>query len=135
MKTCKFCKAQNLIKNGTTRGEQRYLCKECGKNQVSGDKREKYDNKTRYLALAMYLNNAGFWSIGRVLGVPFQLVHTWIRKAGNLTEQEIAKKRIPARDIEVLEMDELYTYIQKKTGKSGYGLLWMGTEMKLLRIR
>ena len=31
-------------------------------------------------------------------------------------------------------MDELYTYIQKKSGKYEYGLLLIGTEMKLLRI-
>ena len=45
------------------------------------------------MALAMYLNSSGFRSIGRVLGVPFQLVHHWVRKARELVEEKIAGKR------------------------------------------
>ncbi len=134
MKECKFCSDRILVKSGKIRNQQRYKCKGCGKHQVAGDERIKYDNKTRYTALAMYLNSAGFRSIGRVLGVPFQLVHHWVRKAGELVEEEAAKRPNPPREIPILEMDELYTYIQKKIGTSEYGLLWIGTEMRLLRI-
>lgn len=134
MKECKFCNHKSMVKSGTVREQQRYKCKGCGRHQVSGDERIKYDNKTRYMALAMYLNSAGFRSIGRVLGVPFQLVHHWVRKAGDMVEEEAAKRPNPAKEIAILEMDELYTYIQKKHGKSEYGLLWIGSEMKLLRI-
>jgi transposase-like protein len=134
MKECKFCFSNELVKSGKARSKQRYCCKACGKNQIAGDRRVRYSNKTRYLALAMYLNSAGFRSIGRVLGVPFQLVYHWVRKAGELVEEKISKKVNPAKEIAILEMDELYTYIQKKTGKYEYGLLWIGTEMRLLRI-
>lgn len=134
MKECKFCDGKKLVKNGIVRDLQRYRCNKCKKNQVLGDRRVKYSNKIRHLALAMYLNNAGFRCIGRVLQVPFQLVHSWVRKAGDLVENEVAKRSNPAREIEILEMDELYTYIQKKSGRYGYGLLWIGGEMKLLRI-
>ena len=134
MDECKFCKGSSLSKNGLVREVQRYRCRDCGKNQIDGDKRVKYDNKTRYMALAMYLNSAGFRSIGRVLGIPFQLVHHWVKKAGELVEEEAAKRYEPPKEIAILEMDELYTYIQKKRGKSAYGLLWIGTEMRLLHI-
>ena len=134
MKECKFCHSNILVKSGVVRGKQRYQCRGCGKNQIDGDRREKYDNKVRYMALAMYLNSVGFRSIGRVLGVSFQLVHHWVKKAGELVEEEAAKLPNPPKDIAILEMDELYTFIQKKAGKSEYGLLLIGTEMKLLRI-
>ena len=134
MKECKFCSSNKLVKNGQSRGSQRYRCNECLKNQISGDARVKYSNKERYLALAMYLNSAGFRSIGRVLKVPFQLVHAWVRKAGERVEEEVRNRANPRKEIAILEMDELYTYIKKKIGKSEYGLLWIGTEMKLLRI-
>lgn len=134
MESCKYCEGRLLVKNGTVRGLQRYRCNGCGRNQVCGDKRVRYDNRTRYLALSMYLNSAGFRSIGRVLGVPFQLVHHWVRKAGEMVEEEAARRSNPSREIAILEMDELYTYIQKNSGKSEYGLLWIGTEMRLLRI-
>ena len=134
MKECKYCSSNELVKSGKVRGLQRYRCNECRKNQVPGDGRVKYSNKIRYLALAMYLNSAGFRSIGRVLKVPFQLVHSWVRKAGEQVEDEASRRISPPKEIAILEMDELYTYIQKKSGKSEYGLLWIGTEMKLLRI-
>ena len=134
MKECKYCDSNKLVKSCKIRGLQKYRCNECCKNQVPGDGRVKYSNKIRYLALAMYLNSARFRSIGRVLKVPFQLVHSWVRKAGEQVENEASRRTNPPKEIAILEMDELYTYIQKKSGKSEYGLLWIGTEMKLLRI-
>ena len=134
MKECKFCRHKILVKSGKARNQQRYKCKDCGKHQIDGDERVKYDNKTRYLALTMYLNGSGFRSIGRVLGVSFQLVHHWVRKAGEAVEEEASKRPNISREIAILEMDELYTYVQKKIGTSEYGLLWIGTEMRLLRI-
>jgi len=134
MDKCKFCESSKLVKNGKVRNLQRYRCNECRRSQVCGDSRVKYSNKIKYLALAMYLNSAGFRSIGRVLKVPFQLVHLWVKRAGELVEEEAAKRTDPPREIPIMEMDELYTYIQKKSGKYEYGLLWIGTEMRLLRI-
>jgi transposase-like protein len=131
---CKFCYKNGLIKNGYVRGTQRYHCKECGKNQVEGDKRVKYSNAVRKQALAMYLNSSGLRSIGRVLGVPFQLVSKWIENAGKIVEQEILKLQTNPRHISILEMDELYTYIQKNSSIHEYGWLLIGTEMKLLRL-
>lgn len=64
----------------------------------------------------MYLNSAGFRSIGRVLGVPFQLVYHWVRKARELVEEKISTN--PAREIAILEMDELYEYIKKRLGNT-----------------
>ena len=111
MKECKFCKGQSLIKNGVVRCKQRYCCKLCGKNQVSGDRRVKYTGSLRHLALAMCLNSCGFRVIGRVLNVPFQLVHSWIKKAGALVEEMAPNPRdTRPKNIEILEMDELYVY-------------------------
>ena len=39
------------------------------------------------------------------------------------------------RNIEILEIDELFTYVQKKLPESTYGLLLIGTEMKLLILK
>lgn len=131
---CKFCHRTGVVKNGYVRGLQRYRCKDCGKNQVAGDKRVKYSNELRKQALAMYLNSSGIRSIGRVLGVPFQLVSYWIESAGKIVEQEILKLQMNPRNISILEMDELYTYIQKNSSTHEYGWLLIGTEMKLLRL-
>lgn len=134
MECCKFCGSGTLVKNGCVRGKQRYLCRDCSKNQVLGDTRIKYSNGLRQQAIAMYLNSSGLRSIGRVLGVPFQLVSQWVENAGKIVEAEIMKLRMNPRNISILEMDELYTYVQKNSNRYEYGWLLIGTEMKLLRL-
>ena len=134
MEVCKYCGSDRLVKNGFIQGLQRYKCRGCGRNPRAGDRRERYDNRTRALAVSMYLNNCGFRSIGRVLDVPFQLVHRWIGRAGEIVEKAVAEQQFEQKEIAILEMDELYTFIQKKRGTSEFGWLLIGTEMRLLRL-
>ncbi|WP_323732646.1 hypothetical protein [Candidatus Bandiella euplotis] len=49
-----------------------------------------------------------------------------------MTNQKIEGDK---RRIEILEMDELYTYVKKKRIKQEYGLLSIGTDSKLLRLK
>ena len=134
MEVCKYCCGKRLVKNGFVRFRQRYCCRNCGKNQVEGDKRVKYTNATRRLALAMYLNSSELRFIGRTLNVPYQLVSQWIENAGKIIEDEIRGLQINSCTIAILEMDELYTYVQKNSTKSEYGWLLIGTEARLLRL-
>ena len=39
MPACKNCRSQQIVKNGFIRSKQRYRCKTCGYNFVSGDGR------------------------------------------------------------------------------------------------
>jgi transposase-like protein len=134
MEKCKYCYDERLVKNGFVRGKQRFRCQSCFKNQVPGDERAKYDNALRRRAMAMYLNSSGIRSIGRVLKVPHQLVARWIENAGKIVEREIMNLHLQPRNISILEMDELFTYVQKNSGTHEYGWLLIGTEMKLLRL-
>jgi len=137
---CKFCGSGKLMKNGFTRGIQRYKCRECGRNPIAGDKRyrmDKYDARTRHTALLMYVNNAGFRQIERVLKVHNHLVASWVKsmaKQLNLIVDKKSNNKEP-RNIEILEMDELFTYIKKSPKEYEYGLLLIGTEMKLVHLR
>ena len=118
MEKCKSCGGVHFVKNGFVRGNQRYRCKDCGTNQIIGDKRLKYNNNIRNTALAMYLNSSGIRSIGRVLNISPQLVSQWIAKAGKITEHHMLKEQIEPQNIAILEMDELYIYVQKKLKKT-----------------
>ena len=134
MDHCKYCGHQSFVKNGFVRGFQRYRCRSCGRNQIEGDRREKYSNSLRKQALAMYLNGSGLRAIGRILNVPYQLVSKWIENAGKIVECELLKLQMQRREISILEMDELYTYVQKKKTEHAYGWLLIGTETKLLQL-
>jgi len=62
------------------------------------------------------------------------MVHYWISQAGKIVEEEVSKMKNEPRDIAILEMDELYSFVEKNTGKSEFGWLSIGTETRLLRL-
>ena len=135
--SCKYCGGEKQVKNGIARGLQRYKCKSCGKNFIMRDNRKnrKYSNKERQLAIKMYLNNCGFRRISAILETPLSTVFSWIKKAGKIVDEMVKNREEEDGHIEILEMDELYTYIKKKRIKHEYGLLSIGTDSKLLRLK
>ena len=74
--------------------------------------------RVRRLALEMYLEGLGFRSIGRVLKISHATVYYWIKRWGE-------KANLPVRPtpIEIVELDEMHTYIESKKNTIGYGLL------------
>jgi transposase-like protein len=140
MESCKFCGSKNLRKNGLNRKKQRYFCKDCQRSQVEGDDRKKHPEFMRNAAVAMYLEGCGFRRIARLLEkiysihINFQLVFHWIRNIGKKVEIA-ASNKVEAKEIAVLELDELYTYIQKKQIKSECGLLLIETGCVLVRLK
>jgi hypothetical protein len=70
-------------------------------------------------ALHLYLEGLGFRSIGRFLGVSNVSVLKWIKSFGKGVE----KLNTESQDIEMVEVDEMHSYIQSKKTTVGYGLL------------
>lgn len=68
------------------------------------------------MALTLYLEGCGFRRIARILINMFekhfcyQIVILWIRKEAKRIESTKIKVK---KEIQILEMDELYTYIKK----------------------
>ena len=56
---CKRCGGEVFSKTGIVRNKQRYLCKVCGNNQTIVDRREKYSEQIRRVAIILYLE--GVW--------------------------------------------------------------------------
>ena len=77
-------------------------------------------------ALYLYLEGLGFRSIGRYLKVSHVAVYNWIKSYG----EEIEKLRTD-KEIEVVELDEMRTYIMSKKTIVGYGLLLVDLEKNL----
>jgi hypothetical protein len=84
-------------------------------------------NEVKRKAVALYLEGMGFRGIGRILHVHNVSVLNWIRKAANHI-RECLQKEIPkqAREISIMEWDELWHFVRKKSQNSGYGWLWIG---------
>ena len=60
-------------------------------------------------AVELYLEGLGFRSIGRFLQVSHVAVYHWIRRFGEKLEELRS-----AHEIEIIEMDEMYTSIGSK---------------------
>ncbi len=115
---CPKCKSSNHKKNGKVGGRQRYKCHDCGYNYTVEIKSTASSTSVKRQALQLYLEGLGFRSIGRILGVSHVSVYKWIKKFGQ--ELEDLKNE---NEIEIVELDEMHTYIGNKKNIAGSGLL------------
>ena len=114
---CGQCGGTDLIKRGSKGGYQRYMCRGCGR--YGTDRAPKFSAETKALAIEMYMNSMGIRAIGRVLKASPAAVLTWIRKEHAVLQQRLARQApVQAAAPDIIEMDEIYTYIQKNgTGR------------------
>ncbi len=118
--SCPRCAKDEKVKNGKILGVQRYRCQECKYNYTTDKKRGK-PKEVKRLALHMYLEGLGFESIGRVLGVSQVAVYKWVRQAGEQVKELLNIE--DRRQVEHMELDELWHYIGKKNASAGSGWL------------
>lgn len=129
MDSCPKCKGLNFRKDGIVKSKQRYLCKDC-KYRFTVEQVGK-PSKVKRDALILYLEGLGFRSIGRYLNVSHVAVFNWIKSFG----ERLDEFRNP-EDIEVIELDEMHTYIGSKKTIVGSGLLLieMGTGSSIAKL-
>ena len=120
---CYKCQSENKVKAGFTRGLQRYKCKDCGCYFSVERKSDVKSPEQRRSALEMYLEGMGFRSIGRVLNISYGTVYQWVKKWGESVS--LPKSEDP---IEIVELDEIHSYIQNKKTTAGRGLLLIDLE-------
>ena len=76
----------------------------------------------------MYLEGLGFRSIARILGVINVTVLKWVRKAGEILQESVDNNNVFSYKVSVMELDEMWHFIQKKTTESGCGWLLIETK-------
>jgi hypothetical protein len=68
------------------------------------------------MAIEMYMNSMGIRAIGRVLGASPATVLNWIRKEHAALQQRLTRQApVQADGPDIIEMDEIYTYVQKNS--------------------
>ena len=123
---CPKCKSDKYVKDGVVNQRQRYQCKQCNFRYTVKMKSTSKPQDINRLALEMYLEGLGFRSIGRVLKVSHVSVYNWIKGIGERVEELRSDNKI-----EVIELDEMHTYIGHKKTSVGYGLLLIDMEKDL----
>ncbi len=134
MKYCKHCNGTKLTLSGIVKNKQRYKCKDCGKTSRDGDKRIIHSLEKKTKVIRSYLEGVGIRSIERLENISAPMIINLVRTFSKKLQEKLQNQRVSEdiRNIEILEIDDLFTYVQKKLPKSTYGLLLIGTEMKLL---
>jgi transposase-like protein len=115
---CPKCGSAEHCKDGIVKKRQRYLCKNCRHRYTVERRSGTADAMVKRQALQLYLEGLGFRSIGRVLRFSNVAVLQWIRAFGE--QLEAIKRDAP---VEVMELDEMHSYIGSKKTIAGYGLL------------
>jgi transposase-like protein len=115
MLTCPYCQAaEQQVKAGFNRTRsQRFQCQLCRRQHTPAPRPLGYDEKTKEMALKLYLEGNGFRRIGRLLSVNHQSVVNWI----NTYHAQLTTKKAAAPVPEspsILEMDELFTFVGAK---------------------
>jgi transposase-like protein len=113
---CIKCGSKDCPKSGFVHGRQRYVCKKCNYHFTVTLKSNAFTVDVKQQALNMYLEGLGFRAIGRCLQVSHVSVYRWIRAFG---QQAPALASHTA--IDVVEIDELHTYIGHKKTIVGHG--------------
>ena len=122
---CFYCSSDEHehVKAGFAKGKQRYKCKKCRSFFTVEEKSTSVPKHIKRIALNLYLEGLGFNSIGRALEVSHVSVQKWIKKYGKQAEELKSEQQI-----EVVEIDEMHSYIGQKKTTSGFGLLLIDTE-------
>ena len=115
---CPKCKSSINTKDGIVGGRQRYKCKDCNYRYTVTKKSDVKPIEVRRMALEMYLEGLGFRSIGRLLKISHVTVYYWVKHWGE--NLDLSSKKEP---VEIVELDEMHTYIGQKKTTVGYGLL------------
>jgi transposase-like protein len=115
MPACPNCEnSEKQIKNGKSHcGTQRYLCRSCGKTFAPEPKQQGYAEEVREKAVRLYVEGNNFRRIGRLLGVNHQSVVNWV----NAYHEKIKDKTLLPTDSTAIEVDELWTFVEKKKTK------------------
>jgi transposase len=129
MEQCPRCKSEYFCKNGIVKDKQRFKCKAC--NFCFTVEYTGKPEKLKRDALILYLEGLGFRSIGRFLKISHVTAFNWIKSFGAKLDELRSSD-----EIEIVEIDEMHTYIGSKKTIAGYGLLLieMGTNSSIVKL-
>ena len=114
---CPACDGTTLVKSGHACGRQRWRCKGCGRQFTRTTPRGKPAAMKRE-AVGLYCTGLSLNATGKRLGVSAQSV---MRRVGDHARRHCPKPAPTAGRAVVVEIDEVWHFVQKKPASSGSG--------------
>ncbi len=115
---CKKCNKNNVIKAGFVRSCQRFKCKDCVYYFTDTPTRG-HPLHEKLLSLQLYASGLSLRRIGYLLQVSQVTIQKWIQKL----VPELCPKLQPEGRVLVMELDEMWHYLQSKKTNSRSGKL------------
>ena len=113
---CRVCGSTNIVRNGTNKcGNPQYHCKDCGAYRVLTPQCG-YTQDQKKMILRAYKERASMRGLERIFNVARQTVARWIREIVRALPALKDTLR-PAAPGDVLELDELWSFVFKKDHK------------------
>ena len=95
------------------RGSQRYKCRQCARVYTPDPLPLGYPEETKREAIKLYLEGTNFRRIARILSVNHQSVINWVNSYHAALPASESSVVVP----EVVELDELFTFVGSKKRK------------------
>ena len=116
---CRKCQSENIVKNGKTKaGKQKYHCHACHAYGTLAPS-VAYTPERKAEILRAYHERSSLRGLERTFGVTRQTVAKWLKeKAESLPEMLLLAQAEPD---DVLELDELWSFVESKKTNAGFG--------------
>jgi hypothetical protein len=119
-KICPYCQSQHLIKNGSAYGVPKWQCKDCLR-QTSFKPPRGEPLWKKETAVLLYTLGLSMNAIAKQLGVSTPSILNWIR--AHAATHAPRPQPDPGESVVVMELDELWHFLQKKRTSCGSGWL------------
>lgn len=103
------------VKNGSVKGRPKRQCVACGFQSVGEDTRGQSE-EVRHFGVLLHSHGLSLNAVGKLLGVSATAVMKWVKRAA----EEHGAKPEPGSAV-IVERDERWHFLQKKTTSAGYG--------------
>jgi IS1 family transposase/transposase-like protein len=112
-KYCPDCGSANLVKNGKDyKGDQKFRCNDCDRCGTL-DATGRYTSERKEEILRAYQERSSMRGLRRTFGVARKTLARWLKQKAK-TLPEVAETLDPARAEDVLELDELWSFVSSK---------------------
>lgn len=115
---CPECGSQQRVKNGRTYyGEQRYKCKDCGRQYIENSTYRHISQETWELVDKLLLERISLAGIVRVTGISDSRLQNYVNQ--KLSEVEQEAKVMPKKRGKIhVQMDEMWSFVSRKGTKA-----------------
>jgi len=120
MPDCPVCGDEKTVRNGSAKGKPRWKCKGCGL-QFTRFQPRGHSLETKLTSVLLYCHGVSLNAIAGIYKVHASSVLRWVR---TFARRHYEKPSPDGRTI-IMELDEMWHYLEKKRKNCGSGKLWI----------